>query len=60
MRKNKSLYLTVWEKQMIANIIELHLENVKTNPYFKFIEGEFKLIVKKLKLEDFEEKLKTK
>ena len=49
--KNKSIYLNKFEKQIIANLIEKHLETVKTNPYYNFIEGEFKLIVKKLKLE---------
>ena len=48
---NKSVYLNKFEKQIIANLIEEHLKNVKTNPYYNFIEGELKLIVKKLKLE---------
>ena len=52
MTKNKSIYLNKFEKQIIAGMIAAHLENVKTNPYYKFIEGEFKLIVKKLKLSD--------
>ncbi len=52
MPTHKSIYLNKFEKQIIANLIEAHLENVKTNPYYKFIEGEFKLIVKKLKLSD--------
>ena len=37
MKRNKSVYLTKWEKQIITGIIKSHLENVKTNPYFEFM-----------------------
>jgi hypothetical protein len=45
---NKTIYLTKWEKKIITNIIKAHLENVKTNPYYKFFESEMKRITDKL------------
>jgi hypothetical protein len=52
MKKNKSVYLTKWEKQIITAMIETHLENVKTNPYFKFIKGEFQRMINKLEVKE--------
>jgi len=52
MKRNKSVYLTKWEKQIITAMIETHLENVKTNPYFKFIEGEFQRMINKLEVKE--------
>jgi hypothetical protein len=52
MKKNKSVYLTKWEKQIITAMIETHLENVKTNPYFEFIEDEFQRMINKLEIKE--------
>jgi hypothetical protein len=52
MKRNKSVYLTKWEKQIITGIINSHLENVKTNPYFKFIQGEFQRVINKLEVKE--------
>jgi len=52
MKRNKSVYLTKWEKQIITGIIKSHLENVKTNPYFEFIEDEFQRVINKLEVKE--------
>jgi len=52
MKRNKSVYLTKWEKQIITAMIKRHLENVKTNPYFEFIEDEFQRMINKLEVKE--------
>jgi hypothetical protein len=52
MKTNKSVYLTKWEKQIITAMIKRHLENVKTNPYFEFIEDEFQRMINKLEIKE--------
>jgi hypothetical protein len=52
MKRNKSVYLTKWEKQIITGIIKSHLENVKTNPYFEFVKDEFQRVINKLEVKE--------
>ena len=48
MKRNKSVYLTKWEKQIITVMIKKHLENIKTNIFFGYAEDTFKKIINKL------------
>jgi hypothetical protein len=52
MKRNKSVYLTKSEKIIITAMIKTHLENVKTNPYFEFIEDEFQRMINKLEVKE--------
>ena len=52
MKRNKSVYLTKSEKTIITAMIKTHLENVKTNPYFEFIEDEFQRMINKLEVKE--------
>jgi len=52
MRKNKSVYLTKWEKQIITAMIETHLENVNRIPYSEFTKGEFQRMINKLEVKE--------
>ena len=48
MNRNLSIYLTQDQKRFIERLIDIHLDNNKTNPYYYSIEDTFKVISHKL------------
>jgi hypothetical protein len=59
MKRNKSVYLTKSEKRIITAMIKTHLENVKTNPYFEFIEDEFQRMINKLEVNNMNKQIRV-
>ena len=48
MKRNLSVYLTKNQKQFFERLIDIHLDSIKTNPYYDVCEPTFISILNKL------------